>query len=55
MGNMNHHMKNMGLADVILRVKITRISDKLVLSHTYYIGKILEKFNKSDSNVARTP
>ena len=53
MVNMNHHMKNMGLADVILGVKITRISDELALSQTYYIDKIIEKFNKSNSNVTK--
>ena len=55
MVNMNHHMKDMCLADVIMGVKITRPSNELGLSQTYYIDKILEKFNKSDSNVARTP
>ncbi|XP_035831899.1 secreted RxLR effector protein 161-like [Helianthus annuus] len=45
----------MGLADVILGVKITRTQSGLVLSQPYYVDKILEKFNGNDSNVARTP
>ena len=48
-------MKDMGLADVILGIKITRTSDGLVLSQSHYIDKILEKFNKNDSGVAKTP
>ena len=48
-------MKEMGLANVILRVKILRTSDGLVLSQSYYVEKILNKFSKDDSGVARTP
>ena len=55
MVNMNHHVKDMCLANVIMGVKIIRPSNELGLSQTYYIDKILEKFNKSDSNVVRTP
>ncbi|KAL6980229.1 dynamin GTPase [Sarracenia purpurea var. burkii] len=39
-------MKDMGLADVILGVKISRTSDGLVLSQSHYIEKILEKYKK---------
>ena len=48
-------MKDMGLADVILGVKILRTSDRLVLSQTQSVDKILNKFSKDDSSVARTP
>ena len=48
-------MKEMGLANVILWVKILRTSDGLVLSRSYYVEKILNKFSKDDSGVARTP
>ncbi|KAK1422305.1 hypothetical protein QVD17_25324 [Tagetes erecta] len=48
-------MKDMGLADVILGVKITRTQDGLVLSQTQYVDKILEKFNAGDTCVAKTP
>ena len=48
-------MKHMGLADVILGVKITRTSDGIVLSQSHYVEKILEKFSKSNTSVSRTP
>ncbi|XP_071735784.1 uncharacterized mitochondrial protein AtMg00810-like [Rutidosis leptorrhynchoides] len=48
-------MKDMGLEDVILRVKITRTQSGLVLSQSHYMDKILKKFNAIDSNVAITP
>jgi hypothetical protein len=48
-------MKDMGLADVILGVKITRAENGLTLSQTHYVDKILEKFNSDDSSIARTP
>jgi len=48
-------MKDMGLADVILGVQITRTQNGLVLSQTHYVDKILEKFNANDSNIAKTP
>ena len=53
--NSRFYMKDIGLADVILEIKITRISDGLILSQSHYVDKILEKFNKDDSGVARTP
>ena len=52
--NLRFDMRDMGLTDVILRIKITRISDKLILSQSHYVDKILEKFNKVDFGVART-
>ena len=48
-------MKDMGLADVILGVKILRTSGGLVLSQSHYVDKILDKFSNDDSGVARTP
>ena len=45
----------MRLADVILGIKITRISNSLILNQSHYVDKILEKFNKDDFRVARTP
>ncbi|GJU15343.1 retrovirus-related pol polyprotein from transposon TNT 1-94 [Tanacetum coccineum] len=48
-------MKDMGLADVILGVKITRTQNGLVLSQTHFVDKILEKYNPYDSNIARNP
>jgi hypothetical protein len=53
--NSKFDMKDMGLADVILGVKITRTSDGLALSQSHYVDKILEKFSKFDTSIARTP
>ena len=53
--NSRFNMKDIRLADVILEIKITRISDELILSQSHYVDKILEKFNKDDSGIARTP
>ena len=52
--NSKFDMKDMGLADVILGIKISRNTNGLVLSQSHYVDKILEKFNKSDTSVART-
>ena len=48
-------MKDMGLADVILGVKILQTSDGLVISQSHYVDKILNKFSRDDFGVARTP
>lgn len=48
-------MKDFGLADVILRVKIIRDSSGIKLSHSHYIENVLKIFNQFDSNPARTP
>ena len=48
-------MKDMGLADVILGIKITRTSEGLVLDQTHYVDNILEKFDKDGSGISRTP
>ncbi|XP_073137614.1 uncharacterized protein [Henckelia pumila] len=52
--NLRFDMKDMCLADVILGIKIQRISEALLLSQTHYVDKILEKFNKDDSAWAKT-
>ena len=44
-------MKDMGVAYIILGIKISKISDKLVLLQSHYIEKILKKFNQYDCNV----
>ncbi|KAJ0754654.1 putative RNA-directed DNA polymerase [Helianthus annuus] len=48
-------MKYMGLADVILGVKINRTQNGLVLSQSHYVDKILGKFNSDDTSIARSP
>ncbi|CAL9001609.1 unnamed protein product, partial [Prunus brigantina] len=42
-------MKDMGIADVILGIKISRTSDGIVLSQSHCIEKILAKFGKYPS------
>ena len=49
------NMKYLGVANVILGIKISRTSDGLILSQSHYIEKLLDKFNKDESNIARTP
>ena len=48
-------MKDMGITDVILGIKITKTSEGYSLSQTHYIEKILDKFGKYDERPARTP
>ncbi|KAK4286227.1 hypothetical protein QN277_002813 [Acacia crassicarpa] len=48
-------MKDMGLADVILGIKIHRTSGGLALSQTHYISKILEKFKRLNIAPVSTP
>ena len=53
--NSRFNMKYMRLADVILGIKIKRISNDIILNQSHYVKKILEKFNKNDFEVAKTP
>ncbi|CAH9115649.1 unnamed protein product [Cuscuta europaea] len=53
--NSKFDMKDMGLADLILGIKIIRGPDGLTLSQSHYVDKILTKFNKDDYQEARTP
>ncbi|GJZ86357.1 retrotransposon protein, putative, ty1-copia subclass [Tanacetum coccineum] len=48
-------LKDMGLADVILGIKIIRTQNGLVLSQAHYVDKILNTHNAGDSGQARTP
>nr|GEW19254.1 zinc finger, CCHC-type [Tanacetum cinerariifolium] len=48
-------MKDMGLADVILGIKIIRTQNGLALSQAHYVDKILNTHNAGDSSPARTP
>jgi hypothetical protein len=47
-------MKNLSIADVILRIKINRTYDGFVLSQSYYIEKNFDKFSKSNNNIIKT-
>uniref|UniRef100_A0A2N9EQN5 Integrase catalytic domain-containing protein n=1 Tax=Fagus sylvatica TaxID=28930 RepID=A0A2N9EQN5_FAGSY len=53
--NSKFDMKDLGVADVILGIKITRTSDGLVLSQSHYIKKVLEKFGRYDDSPVKTP
>nr|GFB15320.1 zinc finger, CCHC-type [Tanacetum cinerariifolium] len=48
-------MIDMGLADVILGIKIIRTHNRLVLSQEHYVEKNLNTHNARDSSLARTP
>ena len=47
-------MKDLGVANVILGMKISRKSDGIILSQSHYIKKVLEKFKKYDDSPMRT-
>ena len=53
--NKHFDMKDMGIADVILGMKITKTSEGCALSQSHYIEKIHDKFRKDDDHLARTP
>ena len=55
MFNNKFNMKDLGVADVILGLKISKTSYELILSQSHYIEKILKKFKKDDSSTMRTP
>nr|GEW30244.1 TMV resistance protein N [Tanacetum cinerariifolium] len=48
-------MKDMGLADVILGIKIIQTRNGLVLSQAHYVDKTFNTYNAGDSGLARTP
>ena len=48
-------MKDMGVTDVILGIKISRTLQELVLSQSHYIDKIVKKYTKHDIVIPRTP
>ncbi|XP_070049629.1 secreted RxLR effector protein 161-like [Nicotiana tomentosiformis] len=49
------NMKDLGVADLILGIKIHRTSQGLSLSQSHYIKMVLEKFKYLDFKVAKTP
>ncbi|KAA3469043.1 Zinc finger, CCHC-type [Gossypium australe] len=52
--NSSFDMKDMGLNDMILGIQIKRLSESLILTQSHYVDKILGKFSKDDSGIART-
>ncbi|XP_070042462.1 secreted RxLR effector protein 161-like [Nicotiana tomentosiformis] len=49
------NMKDLGVADLILGIKIHRTPQGLALSHSHYAKMVLEKFKYLDFKVAKTP
>lgn len=47
-------MKDLGVVDVILEIKISKTSDGFVLSQSHYIKEILDKFSTSDNSIVKT-
>ena len=52
--NSRFDMKDMGPSDVILGIKIIRISYGLILSRSHYVDNILRKFGRDNSGIGRT-
>ncbi|KAF3685433.1 Histidine-containing phosphotransfer protein 1 [Capsicum annuum] len=48
-------MKELGVADVILRIRIHRTPQGLALSQSHYIEKVLDKFKYMAFGIAKTP
>jgi hypothetical protein len=48
-------MKDLGLADVILGIKITRTSEGITLSQAHYAEKILDRFKNYSKGTVKSP
>ncbi|KAF3660861.1 hypothetical protein FXO37_13199 [Capsicum annuum] len=48
-------MKGLGVADVILGIRIHRNPQRLALSQSHYIEKVLDKFKYMEFDIAKTP
>ncbi|XP_073121997.1 secreted RxLR effector protein 161-like [Henckelia pumila] len=48
-------MKDFGLCDIILGIKVSKTSAGIMLSQTHYVEKVLERFNATNRHPARTP
>lgn len=48
-------MKNMGIGDVMLGIKIHKTFEKLVLSQSHYIETVFMKFHIYDESPVKTP
>ena len=53
--NSKFDVKDMGVANVILGIKIFKTSEGYTLSQSHYVEKILSKFGKYDNRPAMTP
>ena len=52
--NKKFDMKDLRVADVILGIKNTRISERYALSQSHYVEKIVKKFGQHDDCPAKT-
>ena len=48
-------MKDLGVADVILGIRIHKTPQGLALSQSHYIEKVLDKFKYLDFKISKTP
>ncbi|KAM3325200.1 hypothetical protein P3S67_000324 [Capsicum chacoense] len=48
-------MKNLGVADVILGIRIHRTPQRFALSQSHYIKNVLDKFKYMEFGIAKTP
>jgi hypothetical protein len=46
-------MKDLGVANVILGIKLSKIFDGSILSHSHYFEKIFDKFSKCDNCIVK--
>ena len=53
--NENFEMKDLGLANVILGIKISRTSEGITLSQPHYVEKVLNKYYSSECKPVNTP
>ena len=53
--NSRFDMKDLGIAYVILGIKIKLTSDGIILSQLHYVDNILGKFDKDNSGIVETP
>ena len=53
--NNNFDMKDLGEANVILGMKISRTSDAIFVDQSHYIEKILKKYNYFDCKPTSIP
>jgi hypothetical protein len=49
------NIKDLGIVDVILEIKISKTSNGIILSQSHYVEKILEKIFKDDNSTVKTP
>jgi len=48
-------MKDLGVADLILGIRILKTPQGLALSQSHYIERVLDKFKYLNFNVVKTP